>query len=160
MRQVLCIPLLLLLSCVVTTEAQEKSLEDSWLERRFGRTGGEGHFSTDPHLLPRFVPSGVGWRIYQAGDVVILHNKALYWSHEENPDTSKDMLGSVLAYRGEELLFAARGYKFDDFVTDPDNSHIQFHVWSGVMGPQQIKQFQLDCSGKRLKCSVKLLGTR
>ena len=67
-------------------------------------------------------------------------SKGVYYSNEENPDTSKDKPASVIVHFIENKktvpFFVAKGYKFF-FINKPDTkkkpSFIIRH-WSGVMG--------------------------
>lgn len=133
---------------------------DQWLEQRFTRTHRRGNYTTDPDQLKRFQPSGVCLNAYQLLDVAVVHNHALYWSSEDNPDDSKDMLASVVVFRNNKRVFAARGYKFRGFQLDQLNQLIQFDLWTGTMGHNQIRHFTLDFSGKALKVAEERRSTK
>ena len=126
--------------------------DENWLTAKNGRTvylfG-----TTDKEKIKRFIPSGQSkqkntktplnsqqtiikqWRI-----VIYL---PIFFSNEENPDTSKDQVASVLVYNLNDSLseeeqlqpvFVAKGYQFS-VIKNPSNTNFDFilRYWSGVM---------------------------
>ena len=114
--------------------------QDNWLQATNGRTvylfG-----SNNPNKIKHFVSSGRLSAEKQLGiwKVVLFH--AVYYSNEENFDTSKDMPASVMVYdtsnkKNPKLVFAGKGYKFfilENPETIPSAAFILRH-WAGMMG--------------------------
>ena len=115
-------PLLIIAAGILALQVSVPNIRgrepDQWLHQRFTQTHRRGNYTTDPGQLKRFQPSGIAHKIYQLQDLVIVHNHALYWSDETAPDESKDMLASVIGFRNNKRVFAARGYKFLRFQSD------------------------------------------
>ena len=127
--------------------------DENWLTAKNGRTvylfG-----TTNKEKIERFIPSGQSKQkntetpldsqqtIIKQWRIVIY--SPVFFSNEENPDTSKDRVASVLVYNlnnslseREQLqpVFVAKGYKFS-VIKNPSNTNFDFilRYWSGVMG--------------------------
>lgn len=96
--------------------------------------------SADPEQMKRFTPSGEKPKIHKTGDWTIKIYPPVYYSNEENPDTSKDRPASVIvSYKGQSQ-FVGRGYMFE-FIKSPKTKNKPLFLvryWSGVMGCQLI----------------------
>lgn len=126
-----------------------------WATRLHGRGYTEGYHSVDPRICAEFIPSGALETEIQHKGLLVRFYHGLYFSDEENPDTSKDQLASVIIYQDGNRVFVARGYRFGELGIKSlgFKSKLAFTHWSGVMGDKQIqlfsgsyqdKQFQLD----------------
>ena len=116
-------------------------IEHNWLSSKTGRT--KTLFATkDPEKLKQFVASGLfqGEKIF--GDWKIILHSAVYFSNEENPDTSKDQPASAIVYSLTETKnwkphFAGKGYQFSlilaEKVKNPNRLFI-LRYWTGTMG--------------------------
>ncbi len=132
-----------------------------WVANRFGRPNPHSvYWSVQPEIVQNFEPSGIGAEIYRMGDYTLLHNTAVYWSHEEHQDVSHDMEASVMVFNGEKRVFVARGYHFDRFQANPKERTFFFRSWTGVMGPEQITEFNIDAAGDVLKVTTETKSSR
>jgi len=116
---------------------------ENWLTIESGRT--VYLFGTvDKEKIKKFIPTGHKPEQSIIGQWKILLYPPVFYSNEENPDTSKDRSSSVLVYNLEsslsaeeksEPVFVAKGYKF--FIIDtPSNRNFDFvlRYYPGVMG--------------------------
>lgn len=142
---------------VVTSEMDADA---DWVTERFGRPRQELNWSVDPRVIKEFMPSGVGDQIVRCGDYTVLSNHGLYFSYEEDPDSSKDMLASVIIFKGDQRVFVARGYKFSDFHFDSARNVLKFDYWTGVMGDQQIVEFTIAFTSSPIRCSNRFFSTK
>jgi len=141
--------------------AQFSNAADDWAKQRFGRPHpAKFKFSLDPEVVKDFMPSGVGVSIVRCGDFTVLKNHGLYFSNEGNPDTSRDMLASIIVFKGNERVFVARGYKFTEIRHDAAKKTIQFDHWTGVQGDKEIEEVILDVGGERLGCKTLSRSTK
>jgi hypothetical protein len=149
-----------LLGLAVPLAGAEKPKTD-WVKTRFGRVSPHpGYWTTDPERVGNFQPSGIGCQIYRIGEYTVLHNRGLYWSCEQNRDTSHDMHASVVVFRGKGRVFAARGYEFLTFHVDAGESAFSFQHWSGTMGDDQITCFDFSVTDGKLEVSTRKKSTK
>ena len=144
---------------VVWTAARDTDSE--WARTRFGRVSPHpGNWTMDAETVQEFQPSGVGSQIYRAGEYTILHNHGLYWSDEENQDTSHDMHASVIIFKDNKRVFVGRGYRYDNFQVDLRKSRFSFNHWTGTMGDNQITCFEFHTNEKELKLTTRKRSTK
>ena len=144
------------------TEIFAKSNAESEVKlvtERFGRSD-KLHWSVDPAVCKKFVPTGFGNQIVRCGDYTLLSNEGLYWSCEEDPDSSKDMQASVLIFKGEQRVFVARGYQFSKFNYDAARKVLTFRYWTGLMGDDQIIEITVDLSGEKIRIKTRSKSTK
>ena len=107
---------------------------ENWVTAKGGRT--VYLFGTmDKEKIKKFVPTGLGPEEKTFGKWKIVQYSPVFYSNEENPDTSKDKSSSVLVYKEGELYFVAKGYNF--FIEEsPGDSDLDFilRYYPGVMG--------------------------
>ena len=128
---------------------------------RFGRPyPNKLHWSIDPAVCRNFEPTGFGDQIIRCGDYTALSNKGLYWSHEENQDTSQDMQASVLVFKGEQRAFVARGYQFSGFNYDAARKVLNFQYWTGLMGDEQIIEITMHLGGEAIQIQTRSKSTK
>ncbi len=140
---------------------QDTDANETWAKMRFGRlTPHPGYWTTDPQLIEEFVPSGIGYQVYQLSDYSVLHNHGLYWSNEEHQDTSYDMHASVIVFKNEQRVFVARGYRYDKFQIDSNTDKFSFEHWTGVMGDNQITIYNFSVESGVLKVTTYTRSTR
>ena len=109
--------------------------EDTWLFAENGRTSSFfGSFKKEE--IGQFVPSGRDPERKTIEDYQITIYYPVYYSNEENHDTSKDKPASVtVSYKGE-IQFVGKGYKFS-LIEKPKTEYEPLFIiryWSGVMG--------------------------
>ena len=109
--------------------------EDTWLSAENGRSRSFfGSFKKEE--IKQFVPSGRDPKNKTIGDYQITIYYPVYYSNEENPDTSKDKPASVtVSYKGE-IQFVGKGYQFS-LIEKPKTEYEPLFIiryWSGVMG--------------------------
>ncbi len=130
-----------------TTSLEDQLLND-WARTRFGRIAPHpGFWSMNAETVNAFQPSGVGCGVYRFNDYLILHNHGLYY---DSPDSAEfDMHACVMIFKGNQRVFVARGYQYDDFeakynpITADQPGRFVFIHWTGVMGDRQITVFEL-----------------
>jgi hypothetical protein len=146
------------------TELFAKSNAESEVKlvtERFGRPQpNKLHWSVDPAVCKKFEPTGCGDQIIRCGDYTLLSNVGLYWSGEENQDTSKDMQSSVLLFEGEQRVFVARGYDFSKFNYDAAKKELNFRYWTGVQGHDQIVEISMNLSGEKIQIKTRSKSTK
>lgn len=148
------------LFCIFTLAAGELA-ENAWLSERFGRLSPHpGYWIMDVRAVEQFQPSGVGLQVYTVGEYAILHNHGLYWSNEENRDSSKDMHASVIIFHNGQRVFVARGYNYSKFQTDPIGETFSFQHWTGTMGHEQLTVFQFRIRSEGLSVTTKKKSTK
>ena len=112
--------------------------KDNWLTAKKGRTVylfGTG----DEEKIKKFIPSGLSpQRTIIAGWEIVLYPPVFY-SNEENPDTSKDQSSSALIYNKvsgkKQPVFVGKGYKFFIIKNSAgEKADFALRYWSGVMG--------------------------
>ena len=141
--------------------AGAKDAKMEWTQTRFGRMSPHpGNWTMDVKAVQDFLPSGVGAQIYRVGEYTILHNQGLYWSCEENQDTSHDMHASVIVFKDSKRVFVGRGYKYSDFQSNLKESTFSFQYWTGVMGDNQITCFDFNVVDDKLKLTIKKKSTK
>lgn len=155
----------LLLLLLTSLTALAKPVPD-WVTTRYGRVLPQGFYSVEEKDCLRFVPSGKLDSTVQHGSLTIRIYHGLYYSSQENPDTSKDQQASVEVLNGDRRIFVARGYMFSEIGLDSKGyaTDIRFTHWTGVMGDEQVTVFSLryrdakvDLSGIK-KYSTKTWG--
>lgn len=108
---------------------------DTWLTAENGRSSTFfGSFEKED--IKKFVPSGRNSERTIIEDYHITIYQAVYYSNEENPDTSKDRPASVIVSYKKEIQFVGKGYQFSlikNLKTEYKPSFI-IRYWSGVMG--------------------------
>ena len=135
--------------------------DDDWPRERFGRPHpAKLNLSLDAKVVREFLPSGVGTSVVRCGDYTVLKNHGLYFSNEDDPDTSRDMLASIIVFKGDHRVCVARGYKFAKVIYDPAEKTIQFDHWTGVQGDNEIEEVTLDLGGDRIGCEIQLRSTK
>jgi hypothetical protein len=112
-------------------------------------------WSMDSETVQKFQPSGVGTQICRSGDYTILYNHGLYWSNEENPDTSQDMHASVIIFKGAKRVFVGRGYKYLEFQANPWENTFSFQHWTGTMGHNQITHYAFTVTDDALQLATR-----
>jgi hypothetical protein len=136
--------------------AGEKNTKTEWAQTRFGRLSSHpGNWSMDSETVQKFQPSGVGTQICRSGDYTILYNHGLYWSNEENPDTSQDMHASVIIFKGAKRVFVGRGYKYLEFQANPWENTFSFQHWTGTMGHNQITHYAFTVTDDALQLATR-----
>ena len=125
--------------CTDDLKAQEITLEN-WLTIKHGRTQSLFGTANKNKILNSFIPSGDSETSTRIKDWEILIRHGVYYSNEENPDTSKDKPASVIVYHLEndnkQPHFAGKGYKFF-LIKEPDTKQKPLFIvryWSGAMG--------------------------
>lgn len=123
------------LSCSSTGHGSELLSEKTWLSAENGRS--RSFFGTfKKEEIKQFVPSGRDPESQTIGDYHITIYYPVYYSNEENPDTSKDKPASaIVSYKGE-IQFVGKGYKFS-LIEKPQTKYKPLFIvryWSGVMG--------------------------
>ncbi len=126
---------------------QDRLLND-WASTRFGRISPHpGFWSMNVEVVNAFQPSGVGCGVYRFNDYLILHNHGLYYGSEDPMEY--DMHACVMIFKGNQRVFVARGYRYNDFeakynpITSDHPGRFVFKHWTGVMGDEQITVFDL-----------------
>lgn len=146
------------------TEVFAKSNAESEVKlvtERFGRPQpNKLHWSVDPAVCKKFEPTGFGNEIVRCGDYTLLSNEGLYWSCEEDQDTSKDMQASVMLFQGEQRVFVARGYEFSKFNYDAARKVLNFRYWTGVQGADQIVEITMNLSGEKIQIKTRSKSTK
>jgi len=146
------------------TEIFAKSNAESEVKlvtERFGRPRPDKlHWSVDPAVCKKFEPTGFGDQIVRCGDYTLLSNEGLYWSCEEDQDTSKDMQASVILFQGEQRVFVARGYQFSKFNYDAARKVLNFRYWTGVQGDDQIVEITMNLSGEKIQIKTRSKSTK
>lgn len=146
------------------TEIFAKSNAESEVKlvtERFGRPSPDKlHWSVDPAVCKKFEPTGFGNEIVRCGDYTLLSNEGLYWSCEEDQDTSKDMQASVILFQGEQRVFVARGYQFSKFNYDAARKVLNFRYWTGVQGHDQIVEITMHLSGEKIQIKTQSKSTK
>ena len=109
--------------------------QNTWLSAKNGRSSSFfGSFKKEE--IKQFVPSGRDPERKTIRDYHITIYYPVYYSHSENPDTSKDKPASVIvSYKGE-IQFVGKGYKFS-LIEKPKTKYKPLFIiryWSGVMG--------------------------
>ena len=111
----------------------------NWLSSKTGRTN--ILFATkDPEKLKQFVPSGLFQGEQIIGNWKVILHSPVYFSNEENPDTSKDQPASAIVYSLTKTKnwiprFAGKGYKFSLIQTQEINNILFIlRYWTGTMG--------------------------
>ena len=94
------------------------------------------------------------------GEYTVLHNHGLYWSYEENQGPSHDMHASVIVFKGEERVFAGRGYKYLEFKTELEERSFSFLHWTGTMGDSQITSYHFTIDANKLKVTTRKRSTK
>ena len=131
--QILCCLICLTLSS--TGHSSQLLSEGTWLSAEKGRTSSFfGSFKKEEIEL--FVPSGRDPERKTIGDYQITIYYPVYYSNEENPDTSKDKPASVIVSYKKKIQFVGKGYKFSLIEKAKTKYEPLFIVrhWSGVMG--------------------------
>ncbi len=146
------------------TEISAKSNAESEVKlvtERFGRPRPDKLlWSVDPAVCKRFEPTGFGDQIVRCGDYTLLSNEGLYWSCEEDQDTSKDMQASVILFQGEPRVFVTRGYQFSKFSYDAARKVLNFRYWTGVQGDDQIVEITKILSGEKIQIKTRSKSTK
>ena len=129
----------------------------NWLTTQNGRTP-YLFGTTTANKLQLFQPSGRSLETKRIGQWKILLRHPVYYSNEENHNTSKDKPASVMVYKmlkkKERLIFAGKGNTFS-VIEHPDIEPAPLFIlrhWSGVMGcaftdlefHQHSKEYQLS----------------
>ena len=130
--------ILLCLTCLTFSSTGHSSSllsKDTWLSAKNGRTSSFfGSFKKEE--IKQFVPSGRDPKKKTIGDYQITIYYPIFYSNEENPDTSKDKPASVtVSYKGE-IQFVGKGYQFS-LIEKPKTKYEPLFIiryWSGVMG--------------------------
>ena len=119
--------------------------EKNWLSAEHGRTvylfG-----TTISEKIKKFIPSGRKPEEKRIGKWKIILRPPVYYSDQENPDTSKDKPASVIVHSLEttdsnktakqKTHFVAKGYKFSIIPNPKMEKDLLFIIryWPGVMG--------------------------
>ena len=126
---------LIFLGCSSASHSSELLSENTWLSAENGRS--RSLFSSfKKEEIKQFVPSGRDPKVKTIGDYQITIYYPVYYSDQENPDTSKDKPASVIvSYKGE-IQFVGKGYKFS-LIEKPKTEYEPLFIiryWSGTMG--------------------------
>ena len=111
----------------------------NWLTTQNGRTP-YVFGTTKPEKIQRFKPSGRSPEEKRIGQWRILLRHPVYYSNEENPNTSEDLPASVMVYKTfnkqEHLIFVGKGRTFSVIEHPAIEQAPPFILrhWSGVMG--------------------------
>ena len=108
----------------------------------------------DSQVIEGFLPSGIGSGVYRFGEYTVLHNHGVYWSAEDDPDTSRDMHASVVIFKNNRPVFVARGYQYSGFRHDRARNTFLFQHWTGAMGEDQITGFEFSIEEGALDLAV------
>ena len=107
----------------------------NWLRTKNGRT--TYLFGTiDTKKIKTFTVSGYKAKEQTIGTAKIILYNPIYYSNEENPDTSLDQPSSAIIYKTSKensAVFTARGYKFS-IIDLPKKEDFILRHWSSVMG--------------------------
>lgn len=118
-------------NCYTPSDQDKKN----WLSTKGGRTKYLWG-TTDPENLNQFVPSGRKAVEKTLGQWKILLRPPIFYSNQEDPDTSKDRPASAIVYYKEQAHFAGKGYKFS-IMENPKTEKAPLFIlryWTGVMG--------------------------
>ncbi len=119
----------------LTGHSSELLSQKTWLSAENGRSS--SLFSSfKKEEIKQFMPSGRDPTEKTIKDYQITIYHPVYYSNEENPDTSKDKPASVtVSYKGENQ-FVGKGYKFL-LIEKPKTEYEPLFIiryWSGTMG--------------------------
>ena len=123
------------IGCSSVSHSSELLSQDTWLSAENGRSS--SLFSSfKKEEIKQFVASGRDPIEKTIGDYQITIYHPVYYSNQENPDTSKDKPASVtISYKGE-IQFVGKGYKFS-LIENPQTEYEPLFIiryWSGTMG--------------------------
>ena len=141
---------LFFVSCVSMNLLNEKN----WLSATSGRTKNLFFSFNEKEIFGKFVLSGVDLKRIQVGEWdtgafkygwEILLKRGVYYSNQDNPDTSQDKPASVLVHYVKDgkatTVFVAKGYIFSiktpNTNKEPDTSKKPAFIlrhWSGAIG--------------------------
>ena len=117
------------------SHSSELLSKKTWLSAKNGRSS-SFFKSFKKKEIKQFVPSGHNPKSQTIEDYKITIYYPVYYSNEQNPDTSKDKPASVIVSYKEDIQFVGKGYKFL-LVKNPKTEYKPLFIiryWSGSMG--------------------------